>query len=78
MAAVVFGALGWWVSLAFDLSSTDSGFLPWGVVFSASGAVIGAMVPFIVTGPGRGLGKYISEVPGRHSLPQSQAWWSDL
>ena len=65
MAAVVFGALGWWVSLAIDLSSTDSGFLPWGLVFAASGAAIGgAVVPFVVTGPGRRLGKYISEMPG--------------
>ena len=64
MAAVVFGALGWWVSLAIDLSSTGSGFLRWGVVFAASGAVIGAVITFIVTGPGRGVGKYISEMPG--------------
>ena len=64
MAAVVFGALGWWVSLAIDLSSTDNGFLPWGLVFAVSGIAIGAAIPFIVAGPGRGLGKYISEMPG--------------
>ena len=65
MAAVVFGALGWWVSLAIDLSSADSRFLPWGLVFAVSGAVVGGVViPFLITGPGRGLGKYISEMPG--------------
>ena len=43
----------------------DSSFLPWGLVFTALGAVIGgAVIPFLVTGPGRGMGKYISEMPG--------------
>ena len=65
MAAVACGALGWWVCLAIDLSSTNGGFLPWGPVFVASGIVIGgAVIPFLVTGPGRGLGRYISEMPG--------------
>lgn len=65
MAAVVFGALGWWVCLATDLSSMDGSFLPWGLVFAASGAVIGgAVIPFLITGPGRRSGKYISEMPG--------------
>ena len=65
MAAAVFGALGWWLSLAVDLSATDSSFLPWGLAFAASGVVIGgAVIPFLVAGPGRGLGRYISEMPG--------------
>ena len=65
MAAVVFGALGWWVSLSFELSAANSSFLPWGLVFTASGVVIGgAVLPLAVTGPGRGVGKYISEMPG--------------
>jgi len=65
IGAVVFGALGWWVSLSTGLSSMDGGLLPWGLGFAVSGVVIGGvLLPFIVTGPGRGVGRYISEMPG--------------
>ena len=65
MAAVVFGALGWWVSLTTKLSSADGSFMPWGLAFAASGVIIGgAVIPFLVAGPGRGVRKYISEMPG--------------
>ena len=43
----------------------DGGLLPWGLGFAVSGVVIGGvLLPFIVTGPGRGVGRYISEMPG--------------
>ena len=71
LGAVGFGGLGWWVSLNIELSSMDGwggrdgGFLPWGLVFAASGIIIGgAVIPFLITGPGRGVAKYISEMPG--------------
>ena len=40
-------------------------FLPWGLVFIAVGAVAGGVViPYIVTGPGRILAKYVFDMPG--------------
>ena len=41
---VGFGALGWWVSLASALSETQGRFLPWGLVFTVAGLVLGAAV----------------------------------
>ena len=38
------GALGWWISLSAELSSADSEFLPWGLVFTVAGLAIGAAV----------------------------------
>ena len=64
LVAAAFGALGWWVSLRTELSSTDGSFLPWGLAFAASGVALGAIAVFLITGPGRGLGKYIAEMPG--------------
>ena len=49
LGAVGFGGLGWWVSLNIELSSMDGwggrdgGFLPWGLVFAASGIIIGGV-----------------------------------
>ncbi len=39
---VGFGALGWWISLAVGLSETQGRFLPWGLLFTVVGLVVGA------------------------------------
>ena len=65
VAAVGLAAVGWWLSLSFELASTDSGFLPWGLVFVICGALVGgAVIPFLMVGPGRRASIYISEMPG--------------
>ena len=65
LAAVGLGALGWWVCLALGLSSANSQFLPWGLVFAASGVVVGGVVvPYLITGPGLKASKHISDMPG--------------
>ena len=65
LGAVGFGALGWWLCLAIELSSSSGHFLPWGLVFAGSGVLIGgAIVPYLITGPGFKAAKYISEMPG--------------
>ena len=43
----------------------DGHFLPWTPVFAGAGAILGgAVIPFLVTGPGKRIGRYISEMPG--------------
>ena len=65
LAAVGLGASGWWVCLALGLSSANSQFLPWGLVFAASGVVVGGVVvPYLITGPGLKASKHISDMPG--------------
>ena len=65
LGAVGFGALGWWLCLRINLSSPDVHFLPWGPVFAGSGVIIGgAVIPYLITGPGRGVAKNISDMPG--------------
>ena len=61
----MFAALGWWVGLAFELTSPKDQFLPWGLVFVASGAALGGgFIPLVIAGPGRRASKFISEMPG--------------
>ena len=55
------GALGWWLSLITDWSSTDGRFLPWGAALAAAGVVIGGFVAWVVIPT---LGRKISELPG--------------
>ena len=65
LGAIGFGAMGWWLSLAFELSSADRQFLPWGLVFAASGVAVGGLVlPYLIAGPGRRAARHISEMPG--------------
>ena len=54
------GAFGWWISIISDLSSVQDRFLPWGLVFTAVGLAVGALV-------GQGsivLARRVSEMPG--------------
>ena len=44
LGTVGLGTLGWWISVSAELSSTDSEFLPWGLVFTLAGVIIGAAV----------------------------------
>ena len=56
--------MGWWLSLAFGLSSTQSEFLPWGLVFAACGVAAGGLVlPYMFSGRGMAT-RHISEMPG--------------
>jgi uncharacterized protein YacL len=65
LGAISFAALGWWLSLASDLASLDSHFLPWGLAFVVAGAIVGgAVIPFLITVPGRRASIFISQMPG--------------
>ena len=64
LGAVGFGALGWWLCLSIELSTTSE-FVPWGPVFAGSGVIIGGvLLPYLITGPVRGAAKHVSEMPG--------------
>ena len=54
------GALGWWISVSAELASPDSEFLPWGLVFTVAGLVLGA----VVTEGCLTLGRRASQAPG--------------
>ncbi len=41
LGVVAGGAIGWWISIISDLSAAQYRFLPWGLVFTAVGLVIG-------------------------------------
>ena len=60
MGAAGSGALGWWISLSAELSTTGGEFLPWGLVFTVAGLVIGAAA----TEGCVALGRRASRAPG--------------
>ena len=54
------GAIGWWISIISDLSSSQDRFLPWGLVFTAVGLAGGGLI----SQGGITLARRISEMPG--------------
>ena len=69
LLAVVCGALGWWLGLSLELTSADVGFLPWGPAFVAVGILVGgALLPYLLSGPGGRAARHISEMPGAHLI----------
>lgn len=54
------GALGWWISIISDLSSSQDRFLPWGLVFTAVGLAGGG----VIAQGGIVLARRVSEMPG--------------
>ena len=54
------GAFGWWISVAFGLSSSQDRFLPWGLVFTGAGLASGGLV----AEGGIILARRVSEMPG--------------
>ena len=61
LAALGGGALGWWISLITELSTTGDRFLPWGAAFAVAGLVIGGAVACFAL---PALGRKMSELPG--------------
>lgn len=60
LGTVGMGALGWWISLSAELSSPGSEFLPWGLVFTGAGLLLGAAVIHGCIA----LGRRASQAPG--------------
>ena len=60
LGSVAIGALGWWISQKAGLSSAGGEFLPWGLVFTVAGLVIGA----VATEGCLALGRRASQAPG--------------
>ena len=65
MGAVGFGALGWWLSIITELSSSDGRFLPWGLAFAVAGVMVGGVIaPYVILKLGRTGAAHISGLPG--------------
>ncbi len=65
LGAVGLGALGWWVSYSISALPPNGAFLPWGLVFTLAGVVIGGVAtPFVTLKPGRRLADHIAAMPG--------------
>ena len=65
LGTVGLGAVGWWVSLHFNLTSMDGSFLPWGPVFVVAGLALGGLVlPYILLGPGKTATRKLVDLPG--------------
>ena len=54
------GAIGWWISIISELSSSDGRFLPWGLVFTVAGLAGGG----VIAQGGIVLARGVSEMPG--------------
>ena len=65
LGAVGVGAIGWWISYNISTLSPNGAFLPWGLVFTLAGLVIGGVAaPFVTIKLGRKIAEYIAALPG--------------
>ena len=61
-----FGVLGWRLGLYIsELSSDEEEFLPWGLVLTLAGILLGALIaPYLTLKPWRKSADFVSSIPG--------------